>query len=369
MHDAQKIMRARMSRRTLFKGAGALGLGATLAQTGLIRLEPNSHASLVRSALAQTESIQDILNITATVESFGVTILGVGLESNAQGNFTPAWTAGEVAIITAARAQEQFHLEFFQSLGGQILVDTFHIPDPAILTDHDTFFATVRDQEERETAAQIAAFNTFTAMGRPDLVKVSFQYAAEESEHRLLANYATGARPPNDLAFAPMLYNSASEIIAELEALGIIGGTGPSATYPGPGTIDPTNVTNRTPDGPVVSCLLPNAGGVVLTAQLTPLVGSDAFGFAKLTVNARLGQVCAQISVARVNVSTTAQIRAGGAVVSTLSIPSMDGLSSGCVLLDAAIAQAIIANPGNYSVVITSGDNPDGVLQGHLMPL
>lgn len=102
---------------------------------------------------------------------------------------------------------------------------------------------------------------------RADLVKVSFQYAAEEAEHRVLANYAAGKRPANDLAFAPALYGTVAEFAAALRQLGVVGGSGPAATYPGPGAIDPTNVTNRTPDGQVVSCTapgmpgLPNTGG------------------------------------------------------------------------------------------------------------
>ena len=66
---------------------------------------------------------------------FGVTFLGAGLDSNAKGNFKPAWPADVVAVVTAARAQEQAHLDFFTSLGGKPLTQTFNIPDPALLTN------------------------------------------------------------------------------------------------------------------------------------------------------------------------------------------------------------------------------------------
>ncbi len=126
------------------------------------------------------------------------------------------------------------------------------------------FFNALQEQEAREVAAQIAAFPTFTELERPDLVKVSFQYAAEEAEHRVLANYAAGARPANDLAFAPALFERTAEIITAMEEVGLIGGSGPEATYPGPGEIDFTNVTNTEPDGPEVSCggvtTMPNTG-------------------------------------------------------------------------------------------------------------
>ena len=249
MTGLDAMANARLSRRTLLKGTGAVGLGLALA--GAFPYE--SLAEQATSA-AQVESIQDILDVTVTTEMFGVTFLGAALESNRQGNFQPAFPAPVVAILTAARAQEQFHLEFFQSLGGKPLTQTFNIPNPALLTDSRLFFDTLQMQETREVAAQIAAFNTFTALKRPDLIKVSFQYAAEEAEHRVLANYAAGTRPANNYGFAPALYGSVAQFVADLRRLGVIGGSGPAATYPGPGTIDPTNVIERTPGGPAVTC-------------------------------------------------------------------------------------------------------------------
>jgi len=242
----ETVTQARLPRRTLFKGVGALGAGVALTQAGF------SHS--LETVSAATENLQDILNITVTVEMFGVTILGVGLDSNKKGNFNPPFLAPVVAILTAARAQEQAHLEFFQSLGGKALTQTFHVPDPALLTNPMAFFDAVQMEETREVAAQIAAMMTFTAMNRPDLVKVSFQYAAEEAEHRVLAHYAMGARPPNNYGFAPAMYTSTADIITDLRKVGIIDGSGPAAMFPGPGAIDATNITERTPGGVSVSC-------------------------------------------------------------------------------------------------------------------
>lgn len=63
----------------------------------------------------------------------------------------------------------------------------------------------------------------FTELGRPDLAKISFQYAAEEAEHRLLANYTLDARPANDVAFAPPLFATPKEFYQSLQDRGIIG--------------------------------------------------------------------------------------------------------------------------------------------------
>jgi len=58
--------------------------------------------------------------------------------------------------------------------------------------------------------------------------------------------------------------------VADLRKVGIIGGSGPAITYPGPGQIDPTNVIERVPGGVAIDCTtsapapmpgLPNTGG------------------------------------------------------------------------------------------------------------
>jgi hypothetical protein len=242
----EQFLQAHLSRRTLFKAAGAAGVGIWLAQAGLLQ-----------EAAAASDTVQDVLNITVTVEHFGVTFLGYGIDNIMQGKFSKPVPPVVLAVLQAARAQEQFHLDFFAQAGGKPLTTTFTLPDPALVTDYDMFFTALVQEETRETALGIAAMDVFTAMQRPDLVKVIFQYAAEESEHRLLANYALGARPANDRAFAQALYANPSDIVTDLQNVGIIGGTGPAITYPGPGTIDPTNVIERIPGGPMVDCAAP----------------------------------------------------------------------------------------------------------------
>ena len=242
----ERMMRAQVSRRTLFKATGVAGTSLFLYQAGLLR-----------GAAAQAEMVQEILDITVTVEHFGVTFLGTGIDNIKKGNFSKPVPANVLAVLEAARAQEQFHLEFFAQAGGKALTTTFTLPDPALATDYDKFFKAIVDEETRETALGIAAMTTFTMMQRPDLVKVMFQYAAEEAEHRLLANYALGTRPANDRGFAQALYANATDIVAELRRIGIVGGSGPAITYPGPGEINPANVIERVPGGAVISCTAP----------------------------------------------------------------------------------------------------------------
>jgi len=205
-----------------------------------------ANAALLRQAAAQSESIQDILDITLTVEAFGVTFLGLALESRKKGAFNKPWPDLVVAVIEAARAQEQCHFDFYQSAGGRLLVSTFTLPDPKVITDFDMFFSAIVEQEAAEVAAQIAAMRVFAAHKRPDLVRVSCQYAAEEAEHRLLANYTRGARPANDIAFAAAPFERVDDVLASMRQRGVIDGPFPAAGYPGPGIIDYTNVTERT---------------------------------------------------------------------------------------------------------------------------
>ena len=210
---------------------------------------PDTATGATRAA----DSLQDILDMAVTVEMLGITLVGAGLDSNARGNFDPPIPPPLVAVLMAARGQEKAHYDFFRSLGGRPLVQEFHVPDPALLTDPNVFFGALQVEEARETAAHIAALAVFTALERPDLVKVSSQYAAEEAEHRLLTNYAAGARPANNYAFSPNLYQNATDILADLRQQGIIEGSGPAAKFPGPGEIDFTNVTELTPGGAVVA--------------------------------------------------------------------------------------------------------------------
>lgn len=257
MSEFDKAPPKQVSRRKLLKGAVAGAAGVTLAQANMFRTAVAAsmtggrlaQAGLFHEVAAMSESVQDILNITTTIEQFGVTFLGAGIASAEQKNYNKPWPAPVLAIVKAARAQEQFHLDFFERAGGKSLVSTFTIP-PVLLTDFNSFFKAIVVEEALEIATQLAAIRTYAELKRPDLVKISFQYAAEEAEHRVLANYTLGTRPANDVAFAPMLLGSISAMMASFRKRGLIGGMGKAIPFPGPGRIDSTNVINRTPDGP-----------------------------------------------------------------------------------------------------------------------
>jgi len=86
--DIATRVSALLSRGAVLKGAAVGAAGVTLAQAGLFR-----------ALAAESESVQRILDITATIERFGVTFLGAGIESAQQKNFNKPIPAPVLAIV------------------------------------------------------------------------------------------------------------------------------------------------------------------------------------------------------------------------------------------------------------------------------
>ena len=210
-----------------------------------------SSASTAGLAGFQTcESVQDIINIAVTAEAFAVTALGGALENAAAGRL--ALPAEAVVELRAARAAEQAHFEVLTAAGARPLTTTFTIPNPRIVTDTATFLGTLVVLEEAFIAAYIAAAQQFAILGEARLAQIALQIGAVEAEHRagvrffaIQAGVLTGT--PNDVAFEKALFTSVGEAAAALQQLGFIGGSGTQITFPGPGTIDPTGVSNLRP--------------------------------------------------------------------------------------------------------------------------
>ena len=196
------------------------------------------------------ESLQDIINIAATAEAFAVTALGGALDNAAKGLL--ALDAEQQQTLRAARAEEKAHYDFLIGAGAKPLTTTFTIPDPKIVTDVPTFLGTVIALEEAFIAAYLAAAQEFATLGQAKYAQVALQIGAVEAEHRaglryyaIQAGLLTGT--PNDVAFEKALFASVGEAATALQTLGFIGGTGTQVTFPGPGTIDTTGVTQLVP--------------------------------------------------------------------------------------------------------------------------
>ncbi len=202
-----------------------------------------------RDGALACESVQDIINIAVTAEAFAVTALGGALANAANG--TLALNAEQIQTLTAARAEEQAHYQYLIDAGAKPLT-TFTVPDPKIITDVPTFLRTLITLEEAFIAAYLAAAQEFAILGEARLAQVALQIGAVEVEHRagvrfyaIQAGVLSGT--PNDVAFEKALFTSVGQAAAALQQLGFIGGSGDQITYPGPGTIDFTGVTQLTP--------------------------------------------------------------------------------------------------------------------------
>ena len=383
MNHVGRLLDARVSRRTVVKGAGAAGIGLSLGATNLSlggasvlnRGSSLRQVGLLRAVAAQDETVEQIINIAITAEALAVTLLGGAVASAEAGMYDEPIPDLVVEILKAARAEEQFHYDYLAAEGAVPLTTTFTVPDPALLTSTSTLFTTLVALETAFVAAYMAAAYRFAELGQVELVKIAVQTAAVEGEHRVLANYVLGTRPADNYAFYPNLFPSVGAAAQALIDLGFIGGSGTEVSYPGPGEIDASMVENTEPSGLSVSCMVPmvSSGATVLTAALTG-ADPDGFGFVKVVIDPGAGSLCFRMSVARLSGATAAHIHEGGPgiagpVVVPLSPPVMDGLVNDCVTADPQLLQAIVDNPGNYYVNVHNDEYPDGAIRGQLMPL
>lgn len=196
---------------------------------------------------ASCETVQEIIDIAATAEAFAVTLLGEALAAADRGEL--ALNDEAVGTLVAARAAEQAHLDVLTEAGATPLTMTFTVPDPELLTNVGVFLETLVTLEEAFIAAYLAAAQQFVILGEPALAQFALQVGAIEAEHRVGARFfaiqagvLTGV--PNDVAFEKALFGSVGEAAAALEDLGFIGGTGAEITYPGPGQINSSGVTD-----------------------------------------------------------------------------------------------------------------------------
>jgi hypothetical protein len=118
-----------------------------------------------------------------------------------------------------------------------------------------------------------------------------------------------------------------------------------------------------------------SAGGRPFSTELTgaaevPGPGDpDGSGFAAVTLNPGLGEVCFDITVDNVAPIAAAHIHVGtveqfGPVVVNFDVPN-NGLD-GCVAADRDLIKAIMQTPENYYVNVHNADFSAGALRGQL---
>lgn len=126
----------------------------------------------------------------------------------------------------------------------------------------------------------------------------------------------------------------------------------------------------------VTSTATAATGGRPLTTSLSgaeeiPGPGDpDGTGFAGITVNPGLGQVCFWLEVTGIDAAVAAHIHVGnagvaGPVVRGLTAPA-SGSSSGCVEVSRELAKALVQDPSHYYVNVHNPAYPAGALRGQL---
>jgi hypothetical protein len=224
--DLNRHLKSQVSRAQLFAAAGA-GVAAAMA--------PNLVGA---QSTPTTETTQDILNIADTAEHLAITVLTAAVSSATQLGLT-ANGGVLLAVVQAALAEEQYHADFLEANGAKPLTDTFTVPDPKILTDPATFFATIEAAETIFIGAYMAATREFSQMGNRTLAQYAYQIGGVEAEHRVLARAAQvllgnpRESPPNNKAFESDIVYHVADAATILTNLGFIGGTGTKVTYPG----------------------------------------------------------------------------------------------------------------------------------------
>jgi hypothetical protein len=237
-------LNGRISRAQLFKAAGA---GVALAAVpGVAAAAPNVGRGdapgisfpffpQVPTGSYTTEQIQDIFNVAITAEYLAVTVLTQALTTY----------AGQLQLNTLAKTlvqaivvEEQVHLDFLAAAGAKPAATSFTIP-PQIFASSGAFFTGGEALESLFVAAYMTAAREFAELGQPNLVKYAFQAGAVEAEHRalirgvLFVGGAPTASPPNNKAFETDLLLYVRDAVPIVTALGLLGGSAPSVSYPG----------------------------------------------------------------------------------------------------------------------------------------
>jgi hypothetical protein len=208
------------------------GIGGGIASIGFAQL---FGVSTVQAELQDAEDTpQTILNLAATAEALAVTAYYHTIAGNPLGLDDAA-----LVYLKLALTAEQYHLEFLQAAGGEVLTSEFYVPDAFLLekaTNAQTFVA----METAFIGAYLAATRRFAELGEPRLAATTAQHAASETEHLTLLRLIGGLSPANPNGLPAPIYYNVSDAVPTLVPF-IQGGTGLSGPI---GVPDSAMVTN-----------------------------------------------------------------------------------------------------------------------------
>jgi hypothetical protein len=167
----------------------------------------------------------------ATVEAAAVTLLGVARQRGLDGQLDLGEDA--VIVLRAAQCQDQQHFYALLDAGGQLVTDTFTIPE-ATVTDRSYLLLGLLELKAVGIAGYMALAREWAARGDLAQVEIAYQIGAVEAQHVALAQALVGVTPANDRAFVRWLYADAAEALDALTTLDLIEGSGEAVQFPGP---------------------------------------------------------------------------------------------------------------------------------------
>jgi hypothetical protein len=224
-----------------------------------------------------TEAIQDILNILDTLEHSNVAVHTAALNQAAQLGFDPL----ALSVVQASVAEEQYHVDFLESLGARTLTDTFTLR-AANFTNRIAFFGGMVFVGVTYSAGYMTAAREFAELGQPTLVKYAYQIGVTKAEHGVLGRTllalagVSKAIPPNDKAFETDHWVYVRDLYKFLQDLGLFGKSEVTVTYPGRDAAlaaagPMANAVNqRAPNNASVSSTSANAGTITAGRGPTP---------------------------------------------------------------------------------------------------
>jgi hypothetical protein len=202
---------------TVLAGVSAVGFSAAFG--------------LRSASAAEGDSVETIINIAATAETFACTHYYRALKSGIK------FTTPQLAYIRAALEEELIHLEFLNANGAKALADKFYFPQNTFKSAL-TFGNVSTVAETVFVGAYLSATRRFAELGNQLLSATAAQIAVVEGQHLALVRQTAG-QLPNNIAYGEPIFFNISEAVGVVSPLldGKTGGLGAMekdpVAYPG----------------------------------------------------------------------------------------------------------------------------------------
>jgi hypothetical protein len=201
------------------------------------------------TALAQGsgDSASDILNAAITAEELAVTYVS-GLIQNASKTGVTKF----VPILKAVNESEYEHYTALKSLGAKPITSKFWVPDVAF--KKGKVFPLIEQLETLFVNAYLIGTTAFAKASMTSPTRYTQEILGVEAQHRVLARFAQGKMPPNNVGFEGYQIKQIGDIVGAIEKLGVGFGKKGSAspgkfyTFPGkPPSGTTTKITHTMP--------------------------------------------------------------------------------------------------------------------------